>query len=121
MATPPRASDDEIDTDGDRALRRRSVVRQDVVSLPIVFAPENPYYFIDTNGNGVAIRRRWMKATGITSSRLACCGQPTTTTTYSKDPGAFGHNPKYVLQALYDSLEDLGKKVTVDMTGMVRP
>jgi len=27
-----------------------------------------------------------------------------------KDPGAFAHNGKYVIQALYDSLEDLGQK-----------
>lgn len=38
-----------------------------------------------------------------------------------KDPGAFAHNAKYVIQALYDSLADLGAKVTVDMTGMTRP
>ncbi len=34
-----------------------------------------------------------------------------------KDPGAFAHNGKYVIQVLYDSMEDLG----ADMTGMVRP
>ena len=34
-----------------------------------------------------------------------------------KDPGAFAHNGKYVIQVLYDSLEDLG----ADMTGLARP
>lgn len=34
-----------------------------------------------------------------------------------KDPGAFAHNPMYVLQLLYDSLADLG----VDVSGMARP
>ena len=34
-----------------------------------------------------------------------------------KDPGAFAHNAKYVLQALYDSLEDMG----ADVSGMTRP
>lgn len=34
-----------------------------------------------------------------------------------KDPGAFAHNGKYVIQVLYDSLADLG----ADMTGKVRP
>jgi len=38
-----------------------------------------------------------------------------------KDPGAFAHNARYVLQAMYDSLADLGTKVTVDMTAMTRP
>jgi hypothetical protein len=39
----------------------------------------------------------------------------------NKDPGAFAHNGKYIVQILYDSLSDLGQKVTVDMTGMIRP
>ena len=34
-----------------------------------------------------------------------------------KDPGGFAHNGKYLLQVLYDSLQDLG----ADVTGMVRP
>ena len=35
----------------------------------------------------------------------------------AKDPGAFAHNGKYILQILYDSLRDLGASVS----GMVRP
>jgi hypothetical protein len=39
-----------------------------------------------------------------------------------KDQGAFAHNPRYVLQLLYDSLQDLGEKVTVaDFDRFVRP
>ena len=34
-----------------------------------------------------------------------------------KDPGAYAHNGKYVIQILYDSLADLG----ADVSGMVRP
>ena len=30
----------------------------------------------------------------------------------SKDPGAFVRNPHYILQVLYDSLEDLGAEVS---------
>lgn len=39
----------------------------------------------------------------------------------AKDPGAFAHNGKYVIQVLYDSPESLGKEVSVDMAGMTRP
>jgi predicted Zn-dependent protease len=35
----------------------------------------------------------------------------------TKDPGAFAHNGKYILQVLYDNLEDLG----ADVSGMTRP
>ena len=34
-----------------------------------------------------------------------------------KDPGAYAHNPKYIIQILYDSLAGLG----ADVSGMVRP
>ncbi|MBN1657482.1 MAG: hypothetical protein JXA93_03725 [Anaerolineae bacterium] len=34
-----------------------------------------------------------------------------------KDPGAFAHNPEYVIQFLYDSIESLGG----DVSGMTRP
>jgi hypothetical protein len=34
-----------------------------------------------------------------------------------KDPGAYAHNPKYVLQILYDSIEHVGG----DVSGMTRP
>ena len=34
-----------------------------------------------------------------------------------KDPGAYAHNPKYIIQALYDSIEHVGG----DVSGMTRP
>ncbi len=34
----------------------------------------------------------------------------------AKDPGGFAHNAKYILQVLYDSLNDIG-----DASGMTRP
>ena len=46
---------------------------------------------------------------------------PTITSTYQKDPGAFAHNGKYVIQVLYDSIADLGTKVPVNNTKMIRP
>ena len=39
----------------------------------------------------------------------------------AKDPGAYAHNPYYVLQLLYDSIESLSEQVKVDMAGMQRP
>jgi hypothetical protein len=38
-----------------------------------------------------------------------------------KDPGTFAHNGQYIIQILYDTLEDLGQQVSVDMSGMTRP
>lgn len=38
-----------------------------------------------------------------------------------EDPGAYVHNARYVLQLLYDSLEDLGEAVPVETEGFARP
>ena len=38
-----------------------------------------------------------------------------------KNPGAFAHHRQYMIQVLYDSLEDIAGQVPIDMTGMVRP
>jgi hypothetical protein len=38
-----------------------------------------------------------------------------------KDAGNYTHNPRYVLQILYDSIEDLGERVEVDLAPMTRP
>ncbi len=84
----------------------------DKAGTPIVYdAASYPYYFVaDKNGN---------KATDDK-------GNPITYSTWTprllraafnyqysiKDPGAFAHNPMYVMQFLYDSIKDLGGNVS---------
>jgi hypothetical protein len=38
-----------------------------------------------------------------------------------KDPGACAHNSTYAIELLYNSLSDLGAKVSVDVTKATRP
>lgn len=76
-----------------------------------------PYWFVDTNENGVADPEE------VNSGNRYATWTPTllrATFNYqwvAKDPGAFAHNGKYIIQVLYDSLEDLG----VGTSGMLRP
>ncbi len=90
-----------------------------VAKAPIVYnAAASPYFFKDTNGNGKADADETTRYASWTP-RLLCAAY---NYQYAqKDPGAFAHNPKYVIQAMYDSLADLGTKVTVDMTKLNRP
>lgn len=86
--------------------------------LGIVYDPaSNPYYFVDKDGDGkpdVDDKGAAVRYNAWTPRLLKAAYNYQ----YSvKDPGAFAHNPKYVLQALYDSIEDLGG----DLTGLVRP
>ena len=85
--------------------------------VAIAYGSGYPYVFIDTNGNGVANADEMSR-----SNRYNAFTPRLIQATYNyhyvvKDPGAYVHNGKYVIQVLYDSLEDLG----ADTTGMVRP
>jgi hypothetical protein len=77
----------------------------------IVYDPNSyPYWFADLNANGKldadeAKTENSYKKWTPNLLRAAYNYQ------YSvKDPGAFAHNPGYILQALYDSIESLGGK-----------
>ncbi len=93
-----------------------------VTKTDIMYASRHyPYYFIDTDANGKA------DPDEVTYSNRYNAWTPNLLRAvynyqYSlKDPGGFAHNSKYIIQILYDSLESLGTKVKVNMTGMTRP
>ncbi len=92
-----------------------------VCGVSILYANSYPYFFIDTNGNGQAD-----KGELSSGNRYNAFTPRLIQATYNyqfakKDPGAFAHNAKYLIQVLSDSVENLATMVTVDMTGMVRP
>jgi hypothetical protein len=112
----------EVVTLGEALYAAMQDYAENVAGTPIVYdSHAYPYFFVDTNGNGQVD-----PGEGIYPNRYATWTPRLLRAAYnyqyaSKDPGAFAHNGKYVIQALYDSLADLGTVVTVDMTGMVRP
>jgi hypothetical protein len=79
---------------------------------PIVYdAASYPYFFVDKNKDGKpdADDQGASIAYNAWTPRLLKAGF---NYQYSiKDPGAFAHNPKFVLQFLYDSTKDLGGDV----------
>jgi hypothetical protein len=81
---------------------------------PIVYSAEAyPYLFNDTNGNGTLEADEATSANkynGFTPNLLKAAYNYQ----YSiKDPGAFAHNPKYIIQILIDSIEAVGGDVTM--------
>lgn len=72
----------------------------------------HPYWFIDSNGNGVIDPE---EANG--DNRFASWTPNLLRAAYNyqfvqKDPGGFAHNADYLLQVLYDSLEAVGADVS---------
>lgn len=89
-----------------------------VIGTPIVYDTNTyPYFFIDTNGNGVldSEENQSENSYNAWTPRLLRAAYNYNYATH--DPGAYAHNSNYILQVLYDSLTDLGG----DTTGMARP
>lgn len=80
-----------------------------------------PYFFKDTNGDGKADEKEAVSANGWSDWTPRLLRAAYNYQYVQKDPGVFAHNAKYAMQILYDTLEDLGKKTQVDMTGLARP
>jgi hypothetical protein len=93
-----------------------------VAGKPIVYDLDAyPYFFIDTNANGVADKdeAKFPNRYNAWTPRLLKAAYNYQFVT--KEPGAYAHNPTYTLQVLYDSLSDLGAKVSVDIARAKRP
>jgi hypothetical protein len=113
----------ELATMQEKLLVAIQAYAKDVVKTPIAYTPDsNPYFFIDTNGNGKVDADEATSANRYSTFTPRLLRAAYNYQYAQKDPGLFAHNPDYGAQFLYDSLEDLGKGgVKVDMTGLVRP
>jgi hypothetical protein len=95
---------------------------RDVSQKPIVYSPQGfPYYYVDTDGDGIADADETVAANRYSAWTPRLLSAAYNYHFVKMDPGAFAHNPKYVIQLMYDSLADLGAQVPVDMSGLVRP
>jgi hypothetical protein len=84
----------------------------------IVYSPAAyPYFFVDTNGNGTAEEDELNGDNAFASWTPRLLRAAYNYQWTAKDPGAFAHNGKYIMQVLYDGLQDLG----ADVSGMTRP
>lgn len=92
------------------------------IGAPIAYAPgQYPYFFADADGDG-----RIGPDEGGYPNRYQSWTPRLLRAAYNyqmvkKDPGGFAHNPRYLLQLLHDSLEDLGQVIDVDLRGRPRP
>lgn len=86
---------------------------KDRAGSPIVYSAESyPYFFIDTNGNGTADPDEMNSQNAYASWTPRLLRAAYNYQWFQKDPGAFAHNGKYILQILYDSIQDVGGNVS---------
>jgi hypothetical protein len=104
----------EIDTMVEMLYAAIQAYAADTVGTAIVYdSHSHPYFFADANGDGVRTEDEGRYSTWTPRLLKAAYNYQYA----QKDTGAYTHNGQYILQALYDSLEDLG----ADVSGMVRP
>jgi hypothetical protein len=91
-----------------------------VVGVPIAYDEHSyPYFFIDTNGNGVVDSSEGTSYNAFTPRLLRACYNYQTV---KKDPGGFAHGGKYLMELMYDSIADLNTALggAISMAGMHR-
>ena len=94
-----------------------------VIGAPIGYEEyTDPYFFTDTNGNGVIDPSEAVYANRYTSFTPRLLRAAYNYHFSRKDPGCFAHGGKYIIELLYDSLEDLNSAMggAVSMAGMHR-
>ncbi len=81
-----------------------------------------PYWFADSDGNGVCDATETVAANAFKGWTARLLRATYNFQLASKDPGAFAHNAKYIIQLLYDSAADVNTAlvVKVDMSKAVR-
>lgn len=113
----------EIQDIMDKALATLQRYARTVVGQPIGYDPNtNPYWFFDTNNDGLidaneAVSANSYKAFTVRSLKAAYNYQVA-----KKDPNNFAHGGKYIIELLYDSMDDLNQKLTAptDLNSMRR-
>ena len=86
---------------------------KEVAGTPILYSPDSyPYFFVDTNDNGQVDTDEATASNGYKSwtARLAKAAYNLQTSV--KDPGAYVHGGKYIIELLYDSTEDLNSAIS---------
>jgi hypothetical protein len=76
-----------------------------------------PYFFNDLNANGAADADEVDRSNSFADWTPRLLRAAYNYQYVAKDPGAFAHNGKYVVQVLYDSIRDVGG----DVSAMTRP
>jgi hypothetical protein len=95
---------------------------REVVGRPIGYADANPYYYFDLDDDGVISASERTRANAYAAFTPRLLAAAYNYQVAKKDPGGYTHNAKYLIQIVYDSIEDLaGALPSRAVAGLVRP
>ncbi len=90
------------------AMEAMQAYADEVSGTAIAYSPDAyPYFFVDTNGNGEVDDDEATADNGFKAFTPALLEAAYNYQVSIKDPGAFAHNPKYIIELLYDSIDSL--------------
>jgi hypothetical protein len=94
---------------------------KDVIGTPIAYdANVYPYFLVDSNDNGIVDPEETTSYSQFSPRLLKAAYNFQVS---MKDPNSFAHNGKYMIELIYDSIEDLNSKLGGSMStaGLSRP
>ncbi|MFZ6029522.1 MAG: hypothetical protein ACOYYS_17555 [Chloroflexota bacterium] len=109
----------EIETLAEALYAEIQKYAAETAAVPILYDSHSyPYFFADADGNGEPDKNERGASVAYNGNWTPRLLKAAFNYQYvQKDPGAFAHNPKYVVQFLIDSINDLGG----DVSGYTRP
>ncbi len=90
---------------------------QDVLDAPVLYGGSYPYWFNDSNGNGEADDGEVNFGNQFASWSPRLLKAAYNYHLVIEDPGNYMHNSRYLIQLMYDGIEDLGG----DVSQLARP
>lgn len=99
------------------------VYAKDVIGSGIVYdAATYPYWLADADGDGAADANAEGAAVGFSTWTPRLLKAAYNYQVSLKDPGAYAHGSKYIIQLMYDSIEELNSQLStpIDMSAMAR-
>lgn len=131
-----RAQTTDFDGDGDtaegiageietlRGILMAAIIAygSEVAGTPVVYsAAAFPYFFTDSDGDGAVGAEEAVRDNRYASWTPRMLAAAYNYQFATKDPGAYAHNPRYVLQALHDSIADLASAMDWQPPVIARP
>jgi hypothetical protein len=113
----------EIQDIMDKELDTIKSYARTIVGRPIGYDPNtNPYWFFDTNDNGVVDPEEATSSNSYNAFTARLLKAAYNYQVAKKDPNNYAHNGKYIIELLYDSIDDLNTKLTspTDLSEMSR-
>jgi hypothetical protein len=113
----------EISTLQERLLQAIRAYAREVSDKPIGYNGNAfPYFFIDTNDDGVIEASEAVAANRYNAFTPSLLKAAYNYQVAKKDPGGYAHNAKYLIQLLFDSITDLNTEIAepVNMAGASR-